>query len=322
MNNLYVEWCRQQSRAPAEFYAFKCTAASSGGDYLADLRGSTRHHFIATTVDLLTTGVDVPVVSNIVFFKYVCSPISFYQMVGRGTRLDAPTGKLMFRVYDYTNATRLFGERFLTRLAAPRKVEIEGEDQIQHSGPTISVQGFDVHVTNAGRYILTMVDGKAMPVTVEEYKQRLAAKLVAEVATLDAFRTRWIHPIERRTLLASLPDAGRAAYLIRALENLESCDLFDVLAELGYGQAPLTRIERANAFTYKHDAWLSGLPERTAATLKALASQFARAGTDGLENRNVFQTPEVVRSGGLAALKALGEPVDVLRETKERMFAA
>ena len=56
--------------------------------------------------------MDVPIVSNIVFFKYVRSPIAFYQMVGRGTRLDPPTGKLMFRVYDYTNATRLFGEDF------------------------------------------------------------------------------------------------------------------------------------------------------------------------------------------------------------------
>src|SRR5262250_2683252 len=134
----------------------------SGNDYLADLRGASRSHFIATTVDLLTTGVDVPRVNNIVFFKYVRSPISFYQMVGRGTRLDAPTGKLMFRVYDYTNATRLFGEQFLSRLAAPRKTEQGDEEQIQHSEPTIMVQGFDVHVTDAGRYILTMVNGREL----------------------------------------------------------------------------------------------------------------------------------------------------------------
>jgi type I restriction enzyme R subunit len=51
----------------------------------------TRSHFIVTTVDLLTTGADVPVVRNIAFFKYVNSPISFNQMVGRGTRLDAAT---------------------------------------------------------------------------------------------------------------------------------------------------------------------------------------------------------------------------------------
>jgi len=53
-----------------------------------------------------------------------------------------------------------------------------------------------------------------------------------------------------------------------------------------------------------------------------MAAQFARTGTDGIENPHIFQTPEVVRAGGLAALKALGKPADVLRETKKRMFAA
>src|SRR5207253_6012270 len=121
MNNLYAVWCEQQGKIPLGNYAFKCTAASNGGDYLPDLRAGSRHHFVATTVDLLTTGVDVPVVRNVVFFKYVHSPIAFYQMIGRGTRLDAPTGKLMFRVYDYTDATRLFGEAFITKAMPPRK---------------------------------------------------------------------------------------------------------------------------------------------------------------------------------------------------------
>ena len=52
--------------------------------------GAERSHFIATTVDLLTTGVDVPAVRNVVFFSYMRSPIAFYQMIGRGTRLDEP----------------------------------------------------------------------------------------------------------------------------------------------------------------------------------------------------------------------------------------
>jgi type I restriction enzyme R subunit len=68
LNNLYARWCRENGRPRLEAYAFKCTAASAGGDMLPDLRAGSRHHFIATTVDLLTTGVDVPVVRNIVFF--------------------------------------------------------------------------------------------------------------------------------------------------------------------------------------------------------------------------------------------------------------
>jgi len=65
---------------------------------------------VATTADLLTTGVDVPSARNIVFMKTVASPIVFKQIVGRGSRLDKLTDKYWFRVIDYTNATRLFDE--------------------------------------------------------------------------------------------------------------------------------------------------------------------------------------------------------------------
>ncbi len=320
MNNLYADWCAEQKRARLDPYAFKCTASVGGAQYLADLRGASRSYFIATTVDLLTTGVDVPVVCNIVFFKYVRSPIAFYQMVGRGTRLNPATGKLMFRVYDFTNATRLFGGEFVSQWQPPARRE--GPDPPTPPEPTIQVEGFDVRVSDAGRYIVTQVDGKAMPVTIEEYKERLAARLVEEAPTLENFRARWIEPPQRHEMLGRLPDAGRSALLVQRLEDMNDYDLYDVLAELGYGLAPRTRVERAEAFAYKHDRWLAGLPAPTAATLKAMASQFARAGTDSLENPRIFETPEIVRAGGLAALKILGKPVDILRETKGRMFAA
>ena len=48
------------------------------------------------------------------------------------------------------------------------------------------MEGFDVHVTPAGHYILP-VDGN-MPVTIEEYKEQLAARLVEEAPTLEKFR--------------------------------------------------------------------------------------------------------------------------------------
>lgn len=319
MNNLYADWCAAHGQRPLEHYAFKCTAASSGNDQLADLRGSSRSYFVACTVDLLTTGVDVPIVRNVVFFKYVRSPIAFYQMVGRGTRLHPPSGKLMFRVYDYTDATRLFGKDFVTRLIKPR----EGREEPTPPPPLpIQVEGFDVTITEAGHSILTMVDGKAMPVTVEEYKERLATRLVEEAPTLEHFRTLWINPPDRRRLLDRLPDGARSALLVRSLENKDDYDLYDVLADLGYGLRPLTRRERAEAFNYKHAAWLGGMPARSAEALRALAGQFARAGTEGLENQLVFETPEVKKSGGLDALRSLGRPADVLRETKVRIFAA
>ena len=320
LNNRYADWCRDNGRKPANPYAFKCTAASEGGQYLADLRGASRSHFIATTVDLLTTGVDVPVVRNIVFFKYVRSPIAFYQMVGRGTRLHPPSGKLMFRVYDYTAATRLFGEAFRTRATIERD-----EPTTPQPGTVeriLQVEGIDVRVEEAGIAILTTVDGQTKPVALEEYKERMTENLLALAPTLDDFRGHWIVPVERRSMIEALPDGGRSAPLIRQVEEMQDFDLYDVLAELGYGLDPKTRVARSDAFHYKHRSWLAGLPAETSATLTALANQFARAGTEELENPGVLQTPTVMAAGGLEALRLFGSPADILRATKERLFSA
>ncbi|MGE0406269.1 MAG: DEAD/DEAH box helicase family protein [Candidatus Korobacteraceae bacterium] len=321
MNNLYADWCAKNGKARLEPYAFKCTSSAGGSQYLADLRGASRSYFIATTVDLLTTGVDVPVVRNIVFFKYVKSPIAFYQMVGRGTRLDPATGKLMFRIYDYTNATRLFNQQFITQ-ATVRREGSPGREIQPDPERSIVVQGFEVRVTDAGRSIVTSVDGRATPVSVEEYKQILARRLVEEAATLTDFRGRWIHPAMRRELLGHLPDAGRSPLVVQELEDMRDYDLYDVLAELGYGAAPRTRIQRAEAFNYKNEDWLRKMPEPAAKTIKAIASQFAEGGTDALESMFIFQTPTVQQAGGLPALSAYGTPSEVLIETKERMFVA
>ena len=62
---------------------------------------------VATTVDLLTTGVDIPPVRNIIFLKTVSSLVLFNQIIGRGTRIDEASGKKFFRIIDFTGATRL-----------------------------------------------------------------------------------------------------------------------------------------------------------------------------------------------------------------------
>ncbi len=324
LNNLYAKWCNENGRQRLEYYAFKCTAASSGNDQLPDLRASSRSHFIATTVDLLSTGVDVPCVRNIVFFKYLKSPISFYQMVGRGTRIDTPTGKLMFRVYDYTDSTRLFGEEFITK---PKGLRPDGPDSPiivdpPPPEPIISVEGFDVQVTDAGRFIVTDVDGKTTPVPVEDYKARLAARLVQEVQTLTDFRKRWIDPPSRRELIDILVTSGYSPTVVMMVDDRQDYDLYDVLGELGWGMNPRTRQDRTLAFTYKNEEWLNKLSERAAATIRAIAGQFERGGTESLENQQIFQTPEVKMAGGLAALQNAGNPRDLLMETKTRMFAA
>jgi type I restriction enzyme, R subunit len=55
---------------------------------------------IAVTVDLLTTGIDVPEICNLVFLRRVNSRILFDQMLGRATRLCPDIGKETFRIFD------------------------------------------------------------------------------------------------------------------------------------------------------------------------------------------------------------------------------
>jgi type I restriction enzyme R subunit len=55
---------------------------------------------IAITVDLLSTGIDVPAICHIVFLRRVRSRILFEQMLGRGTRRCDQIGKTVFKIYD------------------------------------------------------------------------------------------------------------------------------------------------------------------------------------------------------------------------------
>lgn len=55
---------------------------------------------IAVTVDLLTTGIDVPRICNLVFMRKINSRILFEQMLGRATRLCPEIGKTHFNIFD------------------------------------------------------------------------------------------------------------------------------------------------------------------------------------------------------------------------------
>ena len=70
---------------------------------------------IAVSVDMLDTGVDVPEILNLVFFKPVKSKIKFWQMIGRGTRLckdlfGVGQDKKEFYIFDYCKNFEFFSE--------------------------------------------------------------------------------------------------------------------------------------------------------------------------------------------------------------------
>ena len=336
LNNLYTAWCQKVRRTPKEWYAFQCTGNPDlrppAGDLIPELRGSKNSHFIAATVDLLSTGVDIPNLENVVFFRYLESPISFYQMVGRGTRTGEPRGsKAMFRLYDYTNCTRLFGEEFFSRATPTRPTEDEvgapegsygGQDDGRPSRRTkiirVGENQFTVKIEGTGRAILCHEDGHDVLVPYEEYKQRLASRLVEQAPCVDSLRSVWVAQDKRRGLLAGLPGGEAAVRLVRELEEEQECDLFDVLAELGYGLAPKSRPERAAAFTYKNKQWLKDFPEFTSRVLVNMARQFEKNGIEELETPMLFQV-QGVEFDALVGLPV--EPSALIQETKVRLLA-
>ena len=78
---------------------------------------------IVVTVDMLSTGVDVPWLENIVFLRPVKSRILFEQMMGRGTRRCQEIHKTHFTVFDCFNGTLLEYFRKTTGITAEAPVK-------------------------------------------------------------------------------------------------------------------------------------------------------------------------------------------------------
>ena len=85
------------------------TYAQSAIDEFSD---SKKMPQIAISVDMLDTGIDVPEVLNLVFFKKVMSKAKFWQMIGRGTRLCPGLldgeNKQKFYIFDFCGNFEFF----------------------------------------------------------------------------------------------------------------------------------------------------------------------------------------------------------------------
>lgn len=83
----------------------KITGKTAGGNKKKILQvikqfKNNQYPNIAVTVDLLTTGIDVPAICNLVFMRKINSRILFEQMLGRATRLCPEIGKTHFNIFD------------------------------------------------------------------------------------------------------------------------------------------------------------------------------------------------------------------------------
>ncbi len=334
MQRLYAAWCKENGQTPKDHYAFKCTA-EGGSDLIEPMRGSGERCFIACTVDLLATGVDIERLNAVVFFRYLESSILFYQMVGRGTRIHEETQKYKFWLYDYTGVTDLFGTDFITAPAKPRIKKPGGDDGGDGGDdgggggddplplPEIKT-GHDGTVVMQGRYILQerLVDGvrREVAVPLDEYRQEMVARVLREAATLHDFRGLWVETQKRRQLIDHLLGEHYSPDTVRELMGLAECDHFDLFAHYGYREKALKRPEREAAYLSAQVPWFASVDDKTAIVLKGIGHQFGLGGTDALESEYLWDMPDIRRAGGLAALRPLGKPADVLREAKVRLF--
>ncbi|MDP3822653.1 MAG: DEAD/DEAH box helicase family protein [Burkholderiales bacterium] len=330
MNNLYVRWCNERGDTPKDHYAFKCMGgANNGSDMIEPMRGSGERAFIACTVDLLEAGVDIERLNAVVFFRYLQSPIKFYQMVGRGTRIHEETQKFKFWLYDYTDVTSLFGTDFITKPPRPGGGRKGGDDDDDDDGggggdgPAVGeIAGQRVSINAQGRFILSRRDGRDTPIPVDEYRREVIQRVIAEANNLEEFRALWIETQKRRSLIDHLLGDNFSPEVIREIDQMTDFDLYDFFGHHGYQARALKRPERGGLFIESNRPWFDGMDPKAAIVLKGLGHQFATGGTDALETPALWEVPEIKLAGGLDALRVVGRPTDVMREAKGRLFGA
>ncbi len=123
----------------------KITGASDKVDLLIRRYKNERYPSIAITVDLLTTGIDVPPICHLVFLRRIRSRILYEQMIGRATRRCDEIGKTVFKIYDPVDIyaalqevstmkplvkdTNITTEQLIQELTDPKSFEAPGSQE-------------------------------------------------------------------------------------------------------------------------------------------------------------------------------------------------
>ncbi len=282
--------------------------------------GDRRSPVVATTVDLLSTGVDIPSLRNVVFLRPIASPVVFKQIVGRGTRVDEGADKLWFRVVDYTNATRLFdkweavteaapaapdgpADHYLTGLVLDQESErpVSGATVLVESGPNITEQR---RTTRSGAFGCAGLPrtGVTVIITANGYRRRQVTCPTS--ATPDR--------VVAITLVRS-EGTSKRTITVKGLTVTVEDETYLELDASGQRLTLQEYINRAKAelFQYAPDEgalralWLD--PARRGELLEALLSiPLRRAGPDQAAVRGVTLTP--IPCGLVSRLCGAGSP--------------
>lgn len=310
-------------------YVMRITGDSVEGKAELDnfIDPESRFPVIATTSELLTTGVDAKTCKLIVLDKSISSMTVFKQIIGRGTRVDEENGKWFFTIMDFKKATALFRDPDFDGDPVviyepddgddpvppdPEPGDDDGEDDGDDEGGAgitkIRVSG--VTATIVAERISYYLDGNLIT---ESYKDFTRKQIKAEFASLNEFLYRWENARKKQAIIDELEEHGIVLENLAAEVGKEYSD-FDLICHIAYDQPPLSRKERANNVIKRN--YFTKYGEQARAVLEALLEKYADEGVGTLESAKVLR---------LEPFKAMGTPVEIINSIfggKEKYEAA
>jgi type I restriction enzyme R subunit len=296
-------------------YVMRITGDSIEGKAELDnfIDPESRYPVIATTSELLTTGVDAKTCKLIVLDKNINSMTTFKQIVGRGTRIDESQNKYFFTIMDFKKATELFkdpdfdGEPVVIYEPdndddpVPPDPDEEGDDGDEGDDEGEGVKKF--HVSGVEVRILSeRVEyiGEDGQMVTESYRDYSRKNIRQEFSSLDDFLQKWNSTKKKTAIIEALAEYGIELPKLAREVGKDYGD-FDLICHIAFDQPPLTRSERAT--NVKKRNYFTKYGDKVRAVLEALLDKYADEGITSIENNNVLK---------LEPFKQLGTPVEII----------
>ncbi len=284
-------------------YVVRITGSDEYGKSKLDYFISVAEKFpvIATTSKLLSTGVDSKMVKLIVLDQQIGSMTEFKQIIGRGTRLLEAEGKTHFTVMDFRNVTRLFADPDWDGPIEPDpdyphkpKPYQTGSDDggsgvseppatMQHK-PTVSPDGCEVKVVNK---VVSVYDTDGKLLRTESVTDYTKESIVSTYATIETFTAKWRETKRKSDIAEMLKDYGIDLAALKRDQGMDEVDDFDFICHIAYGQATLTRRERAEQVK-KRDVF-SKYGQQARQVLESLLDKYTAEGVKELESLTVLE---------------------------------
>ncbi|MDO5759507.1 MAG: DEAD/DEAH box helicase family protein [Bacteroidota bacterium] len=267
---------------------------------------NSKYPVIATTSELLSTGVDCKMVKLIVLDQNINSMTKFKQIIGRGTRIREKEGKTHFVVMDFRNITRLFADPDWDGPIEiddnyppepPKPCQICGkypcvcpkETYLPPPPPTTTIKpvvkpdGCKVFITNK---VVSIYDSKGKLLHTENIIDYTKSNILNSYSTLNNFINYWNGNAKNKIINDLLENNGIDIQQLKKDSNMQDVDVFDFICYIAYGKKPLTRRERAENVTRKDI--FSKYGEQARQVLNALLEKYQDEGILQLEDRNIL----------------------------------